>query len=377
VSRMKAANRLLRIAAPFVFVVCASWSAIAAGGSDAVETSTTRRAVIVLVGPHAADPNLEALLVELLSRKDITPRFVHQEALLSQQILDSVRGDPSLWVFIHFRRAGAVDLYFRDPTGERFLLREFRLNNGLDDVGCEGLGQIVETAAVTLLSSDEGLNRDQAKALIERHKPEPVRDSVTQRAVMTRSQSLEIFGWLSAKYDVSFCGADIGFEHGPGLELGLGGQSHWLWRGRLAYARYFPQTVHAGPITTDLTTQKLSALFDIGFALSHNGWLVFGIGAGTDTTRIAPLASNQSDVVLSRARADWAPYSLGEARYEFAGRGFALGFVLHTAVPLVDTHYDVTQPNGTERLATPARIQPGAALVFALRPVLSGRSSSR
>ena len=367
------------IACPFVRIaLCGCFiggtisTAFAANESDPIENTARKPAVIVLVGPEAASPNLEALLVELLTRTGITPRFVRQETLLTQQVLNAARGDQSIWVFIHVRYGGTVDLYFRDTTGQRFLLREFTLNNGLDDVGCEGIGQIVESAVATLLSSEEGLSRDQAKVLIDGHSEAPARKPVTQRAVTTNPKTSEVFGWLAAKYDAAFLGSDIGLESGPGLELGVGGRSRWLWRARLSYERYFDDFVDAGPITANLMTQKMHASFDIGATLSHESWIVLGLGAGTDTTRISPRTSSAAGVALSQPRTDFAPYSIGEARYEFHGRGYALAFAAYAVVPLVDTHYDLTQSSGPERLAAPARIQPGASLILALSPILGG-----
>jgi hypothetical protein len=335
------------------------------------------RAVIVLGGALSADPNLEALLTELLDRSRIQSRFVRQDRLPTEQVLTSTRGDPSVWVFIYLRDGYSAELFFRDPTGERFLMREFELPNGIDDLGREGLGQVVESAVVTLLSTEQGLSREQAKALLESHAKKPRPASAVPRDEPTNPKSSRIFGWLAPRYEVNFVGSKIGVGHGPGLELGIGQRSRHLLRLRLGYCRWFPQSIDTHLVTARLSTQKIRAAIDLGVGLSPFSWVVFGLGASGDMTRILPEASNASNVRLSGARRDFVPTATAEVRYELDWKQFATALAVDAAIPLLETHYDVSRSSGPERQASLARLGFGAAIILAFRPYFGNAGSAR
>jgi hypothetical protein len=338
------------------------------GGVMEPDSPAQKRAVIVLVGPVSEDPSLRALLAELLNRSGIQSRFVRQSSLPSEQILTSARGDPSVWVFISVRDRHDAELLFRDPTGERFLLREFALPRGIDDVGREGLGQVVESAVVTLFSTEEGLSREQAKALIERHAPKPASASTMPRDEPTNPNSFQTFGWLAPRYEVGFAGSKIGFGHGPGLELGLGRRSRRFWRLRLGYCRWFSQSIDTTLVKARLSTQKIRAAIDLGVGLSPSSWVVFGLGASGDLTWISPEASKAPSVELGRAHRDFVPAATAEVRYEIGWKEFAAGFAISATIPLTDTHYDLSRPSGIERQANLARLGLGTAVILAYQP---------
>jgi hypothetical protein len=350
----------------------------ARGGVTAESTATAdKRTVIVLVGASSTDPKLEALLAELLDRSGIQSRFVHQNRLQSEQILTSTRGDPAVWVFIHLRDGHSAELLFRDATGERFLLREFALPHGIDELGREGLGQVVESAVGALFSTEQGLSREQAKALLASHAPKPLPSPTVRRDAPTNPNSSQLFGWIAPRYEANFVGSKLGIGHGPGLELGFGRRSPHFVRLRLGYCRWFSQSIDTGLVTAQLSTHKFRTAIDLGVGLSPSNWVVFGLGASGDLTRISPEASEIPSVRLAGTSSDFVPAATAEVRYELNWRPFAAALAINAAIPLLDTHYDVSRPGGSERQAVLAKLGLGAAVILAFQPLLSGSGFAR
>jgi len=151
--------------------LCLALAAVAARSTSARAEMPTHtdgqtegdEASIVLVGAAARDPELKALLGELLERRRVHARISEQDGFGREQLLHTEGAGSGVLVFVVPGLGGNVRLYFRAPDGERFLLRSVLLRAGFDDVGRELVGQVVETAVSSLLDSGDGLTREQAQ----------------------------------------------------------------------------------------------------------------------------------------------------------------------------------------------------------------------
>ncbi|WP_129346278.1 hypothetical protein [Sorangium cellulosum] len=194
-------------------------------------TSGSRRAPVVeLVLTGDAD-HLDvirtALESEALSaftvRVRTAPRF-DAAALLSTRASSGVT--LSCWIDLSDPRRAA--LYFTDPVADRFLLRSIELSGRFDELDRESVAQVVE---LSLRSLREGarssLDRAQASALLLRDagpeegaapRARPTRDPVPASG-SRRALELGVFYGVMAHSD------ELGWAHGPGLRVGLGGGS--------------------------------------------------------------------------------------------------------------------------------------------------------
>src|SRR6188768_49752 len=86
-------------------------------------TSVISEATIVLVGAAGRDPELKALLSELLERRGVQTHISEQSGFGREQLLRATAPGSGVLVFVVPGPGGNVGLYFRAPDGERFLLR--------------------------------------------------------------------------------------------------------------------------------------------------------------------------------------------------------------------------------------------------------------
>ncbi|HVU00158.1 MAG TPA: hypothetical protein VHE30_00350, partial [Polyangiaceae bacterium] len=129
----------------------------------------------MFVGAAADTEDLRAVLRELLERSGVHPEFESRDRFRSSALLATEPSDARVWVFLQLTGPRRAKLYFRGPLGERFLLRTLNLRRGMDEVGRELVGQVVETSTVALLRSEGGMSREEAKAGLsaEGEEPEP------------------------------------------------------------------------------------------------------------------------------------------------------------------------------------------------------------
>jgi hypothetical protein len=351
------------------------------------------QAVVVLVGAAGRDPELRALLLELLAREGVRARLVAQASFGRQELLRAAPSGGAVHVFVVPGLTGHVGLYFRAPDGERFLLRSVLLRAGFDDMGREQVGQIVETAVVSLLHSGDGLTREQAQLALANQnenagdapeaaapdaaaaaaKPPPppqpeAKPSSAPQRVRARHSDRALEGWLALRYGAAELGPGLGLAHGPGLELGLGVSHGWLLRGRLIGERDFAQTFTSSSIAAEITSVRLRFGADAGLVLAPGHALLVSFGIGQDRSDVKPESAPGSTVTPAAAFVDTAPVAHAELRYELGGGAFRVAAALGADASLVETHYDVARKTATERVVRPWLVRPGGSLALAFCP---------
>jgi hypothetical protein len=130
------------------------------------------RATVQLIGEAGGSPDLAALLRELLGRRQIAADVTSQPRFAPDQLTGP--GAPhALMAFVVMEDHEHVRLYFRAPSGERFLVRELSLPSGLDALGRETIGQVVESSIEILLrSATTGIDRTQIRSELARQQRE-------------------------------------------------------------------------------------------------------------------------------------------------------------------------------------------------------------
>lgn len=357
---------------------------VPANGGSATESNAlapASEAEVVLVGASAEWPELEALLRELLGRDAITCHFSRAARFSADDLFDREH-ERSARVFIRLGDKQLVRLYFRAASGERFLLRTLTLENGLDDVGRERIGQVVEASLVALLRSPVGLDKAQASVEMARQAPAEAtpQPAPSERASATpapavndriatepgRARALEL--GVNLRYAAQFSGPELYPAHGPGVELTFGLRSaRLLLRARLVAEHFLPQKLRIQELETKLETNALRLSLDLGIPFTTQQTFVFALAAGVDSVSLEPGTPRVVDVTPAGSRTSVAPFLRPELRYEIAKGSLLFGFAAFSDVSLRNTHYDLIESGGRRVLATPWIIRPGATLALGLR----------
>ena len=357
----------------------------------AARSAAGEQAVVVLVGAAGRDPELRALLLELLARQGVSARVVAQASFGRQELLRAAPSGGAVHVFVVPGSAGNVGLYFRAPDGERFLLRHVLLRAGFDDMGREQVGQIVEMAVASLLHFGDGLTRDEAQVALARQDENPsdapqaaAPDTVTAKPptppksaakassaeprARARPSNTALEGWFALRYGATELGPALGLAHGPGLELGLGVSHGWVMRSRLIVERDFAQTFTSSSIAAEITSVRLRFGADAGLVLAPGHALLVSLGMGQDRSDVRPESAPGSTVTPAAAFVDTTPVAHAELRYELGGGSFRLAAALGADASLLKTHYDVAREAATERVFRPWLVRPAGSLALAFCP---------
>lgn len=366
--------RIARFVAPLFIVALAlvSRSGVAAPRDEA-------RALVVLIGDAGASDALRSVLSELLERRGIAVEYETRDRFSSRALL-SENQDGRVWVFVSDPGRRVAKLYFRGPTGERFLLRRLALKNGLDELGRELIGQVVETSTVALLGSDAGVSREEARAGISaegddaesagddalhlRGAPSPETSGAGLGAHARSRLDLDVDARGFAKWS----GHELGFDHGVGAEAALAFRAspRWSIGGRAELEYGFGQSIETDALDADVRATSFRVGPEMGTA---EGVSAFSLGllAGADFTKTTPKASADPTLALSGSSNGTVPVVRLEARYVLTLGVFRMSAGLFGDVSLADTHYDVEDATGSHRVAAPWPVRPGVALTLGLR----------
>ncbi len=351
------------------FAVCALAVAPGARASDDATETAPSRAAVVLVGDVEKSDELVALLGELLDRQGVQCEF-SEAARFEPDALFAEENPGDVRVFIRLSDARRARLYFRGPSGEKFLLRTIALPNGFDEVGRELVGQVVESSVVALLRSSTGLSREQASAEVareeelakpppsERPSPPPERHEPTERRSLSLSAAL--------RYAAESFGPDFSLAHGPGVELGVRSRGALRLGGRVSGEWFFEQTLDAEELTASVQAIPLRIAFEASFRAAEAHSIGVAIGGGFDIVRVEPGSSHVEGVTPSAPETNFVPILRPELRYELGIGSFALGAAVFADISLVRTHYDLAENGELTRLGTPWRARPGGALLIGM-----------
>lgn len=329
---------------------------------------------IVLTGPA---PNLGAIRAALESqalsaftlRFRVAPTF-DAAALFAAQTSSGVA--LSCWIDVSDPRRAA--LYFTDPVADRFLVRSIELSGGFDELDRESVAQVVELSLRSLRGGARAsLDRDQARALVLRQAgpsggaPDhaaPSGGAPGQAAPALRG-ALE----LGAFYGVTVHSAEIGWTHGPGVRVALGGSSgpqRLALDARIQYQ--FERRFEEPRIGLDLRTIALRADASWLYALTPGvAPLELGarLGAGLDHVDAAPRpgSAGAPSFVPARASASNALVLVAGAVAKLPlSRDVRLFTELFVELDPARVRYELALDQGTETVLARYRFRPGVLL---------------
>jgi hypothetical protein len=352
-------------------------SPAAARGDDA---STTRPdppiAMVHLIGDAAGSAELAALLQELLGHRQIVAEVTSQPRFEPDQLTDP-QAPHALIAFVVIDGANRARLYFRAPSGERFLLRELLLPSGLDALGREAIGQVVESSVEILLrTTATGMDRAQVRNELARERGEPMEPSPPAMHSDRSPPGADVrrwMSWLALRYAGAWSGA-LGPIHGPGAELGVmravsGAGSRRLLLGAIAMAeRTFPQELKASTLDAQIEAIRARLLVGVDWRPGTLHSLSARAGAGADFVQARPTAVH--DAVVTPAGESWKalPVARIQVGYGIGDRLLRVEVTLFVDVAIERTDYEVRTPSGSLVLAAPWPVQPGLALAFGFSP---------
>jgi hypothetical protein len=337
------------------------------------------RASIVLVGEGTL-AEVGSLLFELLGRQGVTAELSRVARFERSLLFDAPAEDARVRVFMVLG-SNAARLYFRGPGGERFLLRKLGLPNGLDAVGKEALGQIVESSTLSLLrSSEAGVDRAQASAEVGRDTepdrpgsalptaarsdgPPPPRARDGELAPPPASGRRAPVAYaleLGARYSMLHAGPEIGPLHGPGLELGLTRRAGIELSFRALGERRLERRLRARGLDLRLAVTSLRGSAGAGLIFGGSHAVSLAFGAGVDFLGVTPEPGNDPTLTPAPARTHLVPMLRTELRYALTWRALSLAAGVFADVSLYDTHYDIRENAGVTRAAAPWAVRPGA-----------------
>jgi hypothetical protein len=342
---------------------------------SATDEPRSTAAKIVLIGRAAADPELPLLFGELLERQGVAVEIARAERFDPHELFGSEDAGVTR-VFVVLGDSKQARLRFRGPNGDRYLLRTVILSGGLDAVGRELLGQVVESSVLALLRSTEGLSRAEVTAELERDEmaagppPPAVSPSASPRRAERPTRPLGPSPWelrFGLRYTATWSGPELGPSHGPGLAVGVRfrrGPSVGL---ELGADRRFAQSLSTPALDASLERATFHALFEAGLALSPSQSAFVALGPALELSRARP-TSAAADVTPAATKSDLEPAWRAEVRYELGVGPVLLGVAALLEGSFVKTRYELVQAGRRELLAAPAPLRPGAVVTVAVRP---------
>jgi hypothetical protein len=298
---------------------------------------------------------------------------VHQAAFVrATEIFDSTTS-AELRVWLVVVPGFGAKIYFAEPTGKRFLVREVPLASGLDESGREILAQVVATSVKAFVDRQASSTRFELESSLRADQEQPLADVaarpqlgrvrlhgtvVTARAARgtTRRQTWHTFPGFS--YAAQLVSSDT-VAHGPGILVGVTrGHGAWWWLAAAEGQYRFPLAIEAAGLTLSLHSWTFGAKTALERLVSAD-WAL----GGELSMLIERTEFNLSEIPRATVRA--LPTGVHFRPHPYAGlrAGYDLGAVritlcLGAEVALARTHYDL----GNRPIFTPWLLSPRSAI---------------
>jgi hypothetical protein len=343
--------------------------------ASAPERDPATSARIVLIGRAATDPELALLFGELLERQGVTVEIDRRERFDPNELFGSDE-ERVIRVFVLLGDSNQARLRFRGLSGERYLLRKVTLSGGLDAVGRELLGQVVESSVLSLLRSTEGMSRKEVVAALEqddgmdgvdRPPPAPPRapPQAKRRAPRRTPSAWEIrFG---VRYAAAWSGPKLGWSHGPGLAAGARFREGPSFGLELGAERRFAQALSTNALAAALDRTTFHALLEAGLPLSRSQSAFLALGGALELLTTRPTWSAPGTTPAPE-KSEWEPGLRAEARYELALGPLLFGVAALLEGSFAKTRYELLQSGRPELLAAPPLFRPGAVVTLGVKP---------
>jgi len=357
----------VRSSVPSAVLLClCACARICLGASPGAKPSGRR--VELMIGATASEAQLLASSIgEMLAGKGLSVITTRKPVVTAQDVAAAIappdEATPSLArVLLDFTVSGQTTLFLIDPPRGRVYVRRMALAHGLDAVARASVRFVIEQSIDAILEGREiGVSRDefQRSGLPPPFAPTapPVRAAPAPAAPAPAHTSAPAA--TPARLQVA-----AGYQ---GLVMGSGELQH---AAKVAVAERFERLVIAvaarvaAPISiagdgarAELTTTSASASVAGRFPTFGGFWLLTGLGAGVDFTRVAPAVTMPD---LRPAAAFWAvapslaPFLAIERFFGSVSIAVGGGVEVH---PL-DERYTVRTTTATREVFVPGRVRP-------------------
>lgn len=354
-----------------VLVACVLRPAVAAA-----QVASNDSADLTLVGRAAEDSDFRRLLSEWNPALEIR----QASDLNAADVLSRAATKSQLRIWVVLASAQTARLYFADPAGARFLVREVPLVAGLDESGRETLAQVIATSArafvnqaVTSSPSEIAASfRPQVAPVVQPSAgayalsygaPEPPPPIAGQFwlsgfavPVDARKAEARPTSWqthLGAAYFAAWVdGSRLG--HGPGVFVAVARPVQaWRWSFAIQGQYRFPLEIRDTDGTIGLHTVSLATWSALERALANDWALGFDIGISIQRNAFS-LAPAPSATVMSRSGVSYRPSVPFGLRATYPVGALNAALLLGVDAALVRTHYDI----GTRAAFAPWIVQP-------------------
>jgi hypothetical protein len=337
----------------------------------------SRPVEIVFAGREPDVLAVRKLVCELLEREGIVVHTSRTDGVEATTILSDHGGSAAIYIWIDLRRPSEARLFLTSSDGERIVIRRVHLSDGLDELGREAIGQIVESSALALVSGARiGMSRDEAQRVMRKEaaaQAEPETRHDDRRGSSERSapgagprKAALVTHRVGLGYGAAAFLPGAAVEHGPllGAALGSGKSSPRL---ALEVTGQYQLPVSASTNEVTLTFDGASFRLELGpeFWIGRQAWLGALVGGGLDVIRVLPERAIEPTLTPGPA----SLFANGAARAavlvgQRVWSSLAVVVSAYADVSLARTHYDVHLRGETFPTLTPWPVRPGLSLAF-------------
>jgi hypothetical protein len=345
-----------------------AWCQTSDSASDA---RTSRRIQINLVAEVGSVPDLNPLLLEWFGSEGPSLEFRYVPALRPDDVL-ATSAEPQLlriWLVLHTPSLARV--YFAEGSGQRFLVRDVPLRNGLDEFGRENVAQVVVTSAAAFrqhgASSTVKEVVDTFQEPLEPEQTQAVTKTETPTAPVPKESQSSWFPRAAALYGLSVEQSDA-VSHGPGLLVGAGQNSHrarWLYSLKVQY--HWPLKVEGSQVALTFHTLTLCTTAAVESPIGKSMTAGLELGAGINRVSFDTTALPGAGVAVHGGDVKYKPLLVSGVRASLEAGASRFTLVLGVTAAVTKTHFDVVRDSQSQIEYRPWLAQPYAALEVSWR----------
>jgi hypothetical protein len=314
---------------------------------------------VTLVGNGLELAEFERLLAEWNSAL-VIHRATHLNA---GDILGGGAGSGHLRIWAVLSPSRDAKLYFADPTGERFLVREVPLAAGLDESGREILAQVIATSAKAFVEEqasstptevETSLNGEEGSSSEDAAKP-PIRkinergSHITLRGAValgkTRVEPQSSRPW-QAQWGLFYACKLVSSNelgHGPGVTVAAARSfDAWRWMAAALGQYRYPLAIESAAVTLALRSWTLGVTTGLERTVLANWALGGELGMLVERVEFSLPSIPSAIVVAQPAGVHYRPNAYVGMRASHDFGLLRVTALLGVEVALVRTHYDIT-----------------------------------
>ncbi len=352
------------------------------------ETSAARAEasqIIVLFVGVAVDARLRHSIDSLLNSAGVGVRFeTRTELSLDEASSEGMR------IWLTRPTPTRMRVLLADPEGQRFLVRDVPVERDLDDVDCERIAQVIETAKDALRRPGTKTRQEALAALavepqvakLEPTVEDQARETQASSPIPTQSAepprlapSVRPRVWLG--YSAAQPGKGLAVVHGPaaGAAVQLSHPSMQWWLGAEGI-RWFEQRVVNPEVELRLQGTSLRVVTGAGWWVGEH--LTVGVqgGIGVELARVVPERGTGAAAEVEPGTTHTTPWAGVGVPFALLWGGLGIFAEPRLDVGLAKTHYDLERSGERSAVLSLSPLRPSAQVGIVWSPVCE-KSPSR